>query len=154
MPLAKLAGGQDIDCSHEIRRGRNGLARYRVNMTPARAPRERGLEITLRPIPTTPPLLAELHLPDALRDNLVFEQGLVIITGPTGSGKTTLLGSVIRYLLEQPHSHRKIITYEAPIEFVYDFVRRSHALVLNMRSGCICTVLPPRYATVFGVSRW
>jgi defect-in-organelle-trafficking protein DotB len=132
---SQLAGGQDIDCSHEIRRGRHDLARYRVNMTSARAPRERGLEITIRPIPTTPPPLEALALPPRLRANLIFEQGLVLITGPTGSGKTTLLGGVIRHLLEQPASHRKILTYEAPIEFVYDFVRRSHALIAQHEIG-------------------
>lgn len=132
---SQLASGHDIDCSHEIRRGRHDLTRYRVNMTPARAPRERGLEITIRPIPTTPPLLDDLHLPAELRAHLVFEQGLVLMTGPTGSGKTTLLGAVIRELLEQPDSHRKIITYEAPIEFVYDFVPRSHALIAQHEIG-------------------
>ena len=34
---SQLAGGQDIDCSYEIPRGRADLARYRVNMTAVRA---------------------------------------------------------------------------------------------------------------------
>jgi defect-in-organelle-trafficking protein DotB len=132
---SQLAKGADIDCSHEIARGRHDLARYRVNMTATRAARERGLEITLRPIPTTPPTLDGLALPLDLRAHLVFEQGLVLVTGPTGSGKTTLLGAIIRALLEQPDSHRKILTYEAPIEFVYDFVPRSHALIAQHEIG-------------------
>ncbi len=132
---SQLGSGKDIDCSYEIRRGRHDLARYRINLTAARAPLERGLEITIRTIPTTPPPLASLQLPADLRDNLIFEQGLVLITGPTGSGKTTLLGAIIRELLEQPHSHRKIITYEAPIEFVYDFVARPHALIAQHEIG-------------------
>ena len=132
---SQLAKGADIDCSHEIARGRHDLARYRVNMTAARAARERGLEITLRTIPTTPPTLDHLGLPPDLRAHLVFEQGLVLVTGPTGSGKTTLLGAIIRALLEQPDSHRKILTYEAPIEFVYDFVPRAHALIAQHEIG-------------------
>ena len=132
---SQLAKGADIDCSHEIARGRHDLARYRVNMTATRAARERGLEITLRPIPTTPPTLDGLALPLDLRAHLVFEQGLVLVTGPTGSGKTTLLGAIIRALLEQPDSHRKILTYEAPIEFVYDWVPRSHALIAQHEIG-------------------
>jgi len=132
---SQLARGLDIDCSHEIRRGRRDLARYRVNMVSARAPGERGVEITFRTLPTTPPSLDDLQVRPALRDHLVFEHGLVLITGPTGSGKTTLLGAVIRSLLEAPDSHRKIITYEAPIEFVYDEIHRSHALVAQHEIG-------------------
>jgi len=131
----QLAQGADIDCSYEIARGRHDLARYRVNMVAARAPRERGLEITLRTLPTTPPTLDHLNLPPGLRAQLIFEQGLVLVTGPTGSGKTTLLSAIVRELLEQPDSHRKILTYEAPIEFVYDWVPRSHALIAQHEIG-------------------
>ena len=67
---SQLAGGQDIDCSYEIPRGRADLARYRVNMTAVRAGRERGVEITVRTIATTPPPLATLDLPPALRAGL------------------------------------------------------------------------------------
>lgn len=132
---SQLASGRDIDCSYEIKRGRTDLARYRVNMTAMRAGRESGLEITLRTIPITPPPLDTVALPPELRENLVFEQGLVLITGPTGSGKTTLLGALIRDLLEQPDSHRKILTYEAPIEFVYDFIAHDQALIAQHEIG-------------------
>ena len=132
---SQLASGQDIDCSYEIKLDRRDLRRFRVNMTAIRAGRERGLEITLRTIPTTPPTLDSLELPDSLRQSLVFEQGLVLITGPTGSGKTTLLAAIIRSLLEQAESHRKILTYEAPIEYVYDAIPRAHALIAQHEIG-------------------
>ena len=117
--------------SAEAARIRRGF----VNMTAARAVREWGLEITIRTIPTTPPTLDQLELPADLRAHLAFEQGLVIVTGPTGSGKTTLLGAIIRALLEQPDSHRKIIAYESPIEYVYDAVPRSRALIAQHEIG-------------------
>jgi defect-in-organelle-trafficking protein DotB len=104
-------------------------------MTAVRAGRERGVEITVRTIATTPPALDRLDLPPDLRASLVFEQGLVLITGPTGSGKTTLLAAIIRHLLEDPHLHRKILTYEAPIEYVYDFVPRVHASIAQHEIG-------------------
>ena len=132
---SRLAAGHDIDCSHELRRGDGALQRFRVNLTAIRAPRERGLEITLRTIPTTPPPLADLGLPPALVDGLIHEQGLVLITGPTGSGKTTLLAAVLRELLERPESHRKILTYEAPIEYVYDAIPRAQALIAQHEIG-------------------
>lgn len=130
-----LASGIDIDCSYEIKLNRTQLLRYRVNMTSIRDGRERGLEITIRTIPTTPPPIAQLNLPDSIRQSLVFEQGLILITGPTGSGKTTLLAAIIRSLLEQSESHRKILTYEAPIEYVYDHIDRNHALIAQHEIG-------------------
>jgi defect in organelle trafficking protein DotB len=56
-------------------------------------------------------------------------QGIVYVTGATGSGKTTLLAAIIRDLAEQQDSNRKILTYEAPIEFVYDSITMPSAIV-------------------------
>ena len=50
------------------------------------------------------------------------QEGVVYITGATGSGKSTLLAAIIRKLAEDPLASRKILTYESPIEFVYDSV--------------------------------
>jgi len=50
------------------------------------------------------------------------DQGTVVVTGPTGSGKSTLLAAIIKALAEDVDSNRKILTYESPIEFVYDLV--------------------------------
>lgn len=132
---SQLARGRDIDCSYEIRRGRDDLARYRVHMVSMRAARERGIEITIRTIPTTAPTLDNLNLPPGLRENLIFEQGLVLVTGPTGSGKTTLLAAIVRYLLELHESHRKIICLDSPIEFIEDFIKRTHALIARHEIG-------------------
>lgn len=123
-------------------------------MTAVRAGRERGVEITARTIATTPPSLDHLDLPPDLRASLVFEQGLVLITGPTGSGKTTLLAAIIRHLLEDPHAHRKILTYEAPIEYVYDFVPALTPRSPSTRSGCICPASRPGCATACAANRW
>ena len=56
-------------------------------------------------------------------------QGTVVITGSTGSGKSTLLASIIKSLLEQTDGNRKMLTYEAPIEFVYDTVDAPSSLI-------------------------
>src|SRR5207253_9859737 len=42
---------------------------------------------------------------------------------------STLLASIIRHIAENPESHRKILTYESPIEFVYDSVETVSAIV-------------------------
>jgi len=51
------------------------------------------------------------------------------VTGATGSGKSTLLSSIIRSFAEDPNCNRKILTYEAPIEFVYDSVQKTSCVI-------------------------
>ena len=46
--------------------------------------------------------------------------GFVVIAGATGNGKTTLQAAMTRDTIEDPDSHAAILTYEAPIEFVFD----------------------------------
>jgi defect-in-organelle-trafficking protein DotB len=53
----------------------------------------------------------------------------VAIVGATGSGKTTLLAAGNRHLLERPEGCGKMLTYEAPIEYVYDGVKSPRSLV-------------------------
>lgn len=112
--------GRDIDCSYEARPTRTDRYRFRINATPVYG----GLQITARTIDDEPPLLSSMGVEQEIIDNMAPRQGLVLVTGATGSGKTTLLASMIRYLLEEPDGQRKIITYEAPIEFVYSRIER------------------------------
>lgn len=46
-----------------------------------------------------------------------FDNGLILVTGPTGSGKTTTLNAVLQYIKSDA---QKIITIEDPIEYVID----------------------------------
>lgn len=54
---------------------------------------------------------------DKIRRNILYTQGMILITGPTGSGKTTTLYSILNQLNNQK---RKIITIEDPIEYNID----------------------------------
>jgi defect-in-organelle-trafficking protein DotB len=110
------------DIAHEVKPNRDTRLRFRVNATGIQTEGQVGVQITLRTIPSMPPLLADMQLPEEILLNRAPKQGLVLVTGATGSGKSTLLASIIRDLLEDPNSHRKILTYEQPIEFVYDDV--------------------------------
>jgi defect in organelle trafficking protein DotB len=127
--MTRLAGAQPWDVAHEVKPDRNTKFRFRVNVVGTLNNGQRGAEITLRTIPSIPPLLSSMSLPQKLLDNRVSKQGLILVTGATGSGKSTLLASIIRDLLEDPNSHRKIVTYEAPIEFTYDEVHKPAALI-------------------------
>ena len=125
----QLLSGRDIDTHYEFRPNRGIRFRYRVNATACQVEGHDAIQITLRSIPTTPPRIETMHLPDNILEALAPQEGIVFITGATGSGKTTLLASIIRSLIEDEDSNRKVLTYEAPIEFVYDEIQTISSVV-------------------------
>ncbi|WP_165482162.1 Dot/Icm type IV secretion system ATPase DotB [Legionella busanensis] len=125
----QLLSGKDIDTHYEFRPNRGVRYRYRVNGTSCLVEGHDAIQITLRTIPTTPPRLETMGLPDNIVEAIAPQEGIVFITGATGSGKSTLLASIIRNLIESENSNRKVLTYEAPIEFVYDEIETISAIV-------------------------
>jgi defect-in-organelle-trafficking protein DotB len=125
----QLLSGKDIDTHYEFRPNRGVRFRYRVNGTACMVEGHDAIQITLRSIPTTPPKLESMGLPANIIEALSPQEGIIFITGATGSGKSTLLASIIRNLIEMEDSNRKVLTYEAPIEFVYDEIETISAVV-------------------------
>ncbi len=125
----QIASGTDVDTHYEIRPDRSSRFRFRVNATGCQIQGHEGIQITIRTIPVSPPELSTMSLEPELANALAPEQGAVIVTGSTGSGKSTLLAAIIRQLAEQVDGHRKILTYESPIEFVYDMVLTPSSIV-------------------------
>ncbi|WP_133127724.1 Dot/Icm type IV secretion system ATPase DotB [Legionella nagasakiensis] len=125
----QLLSGQDIDTHYEFRPNRGVRYRYRVNGTACLVEGHDAIQITLRTIPTTPPSLETMNLPPHILEAIEPQEGIVFITGATGSGKSTLLASIIRNLIEKEDSNRKVLTYEAPIEFVFDEIETISAVV-------------------------
>lgn len=112
----KEVGSKDV--GHEWEDGRVRVAVFL----------QRGrISLVARLINETIPTLEELHLPDTLERISDLSEGLCLICGVTGSGKSTTLAS----LLEQMNktSARHILTFEDPIEFIYDDERS----VINQR---------------------
>ncbi len=125
----QIMRGQDIDTHYEVRPNRNERYRHRVNGTGCHVDGHEAIQITIRTIPSEPPALSRLELPQKIVDAIAPNEGVIYVTGATGSGKSTLLAAIIKELAEQPESHRKILTYEAPIEFVYDSLDTPTAIV-------------------------
>src|SRR3990167_4448020 len=125
----QIMRGEDLDTHYEIRPTRSERFRYRVNGTGCHVQGHEAVQITIRTIPSDPPLLASLQLPPKIVEAIAPQEGVVYITGATGSGKSTLLAAIIRELAEQPNSDRKILTYESPIEFVYDSLDTPTAVI-------------------------
>lgn len=127
--LAQLAGGRDLDLSYEIRPDRFKRYRFRVNITAILSKGRDAVQVTMRVLPTLPPTLVELNIEKEIVDAWAPRQGMVLITGPTGSGKSTLLAAGNRLLIERPEGCGKLLTYEAPIEYVYDTITSERSLV-------------------------
>lgn len=124
-----IMSGKDIDTHYEVRPSRSERYRFRINGTGCMVEGHDGIQVTARTIPTDPPKLDTMNLPENIIEALAPEQGVVYVTGATGSGKSTLLAAIIRSITEDTESHRKVLTYEAPIEFVFDSVEKASSVV-------------------------
>lgn len=132
--IARLNSGEDIDMPWSLKRDKKTY-RYRINMTAVLAENVTGFSITIRTINNRAPKLESLNLPDEVIDNLTHDRGLIIIVGATGSGKTTLLASTLDWRVRQPEAHLKVLTYEAPIEFVFDEVPKPTSIISQSEIG-------------------
>ncbi|MDD5706164.1 MAG: PilT/PilU family type 4a pilus ATPase [Kiritimatiellae bacterium] len=72
----------------------------------------------MRRIPRAVKSLDDLGFSPVLKKLAHYEQGLVLLTGPTGSGKSTTLAAMLREINESEPLH--VVTIEDPIEFVQD----------------------------------
>lgn len=123
--VAQILSGVDLDTHYEIKPERGVRHRFRVNVTGCLVEGGPGIQITMRVIPANPPKLSDMNLDPALKKAIIPSQGIVIVSGATGSGKSTLLSSILREILETHNG--KVLSYESPIEFVYDAVKSEHS---------------------------
>jgi defect-in-organelle-trafficking protein DotB len=127
--VARLKSGQDFDVSYEIQPDRRTRLRFRVNATAVLSRGADGAAVVVRTMPEKSPRLENLKVEPQIAANFKVRQGFVIIAGGTENGKSTLLAAMTRELLEDPESHRSIIEYAAPIEFVYDDIDGAAAMI-------------------------
>jgi twitching motility protein PilT len=106
---AKLEEKKELDLAFEIK----GLARFRANIF-----RQQGAySAAFRLIPSVVPTVEQLGLPNVIVDMTKFDNGLILVTGPTGSGKSTTLAAMIDRLNTANLGH--IVTIEDPIEYIH-----------------------------------
>ena len=99
----------ELDFSFDV----PNLARFRVNAFT----QSRGAGAAFRTIPSTILSLEDLGFSSVFLDISRFNQGLVLVTGPTGSGKSTTLAAMVNEVNNNRYDH--IITIEDPIEFIH-----------------------------------
>jgi len=90
-----------------------GRARFRANAYR----QQRGLDAVFRSIPSQPPTLASLGLPESLARLADYNQGMVLITGPSGCGKSATMAALINIINHSRTEH--IVTVEDPIEYIH-----------------------------------
>ena len=112
---------RELDMSYVI----SGGAIFRINLFH----QARGAAAVFRVIPFEIPTLESLNMPSTLQNFCDFENGLVLLTGPTGSGKSTTLAAMINHINKQKNIKKHIITIEDPIEYVYE----SENCLINQR---------------------
>lgn len=100
----------DVDFVYEIK----GVSRFRVNYN-----RQLGQPgLVIRNIPYKVPELSELALPGMLSSLVNYQNGIILVTGPTGCGKSTTIASLINMINTQAARH--VVTIEDPIEYVFE----------------------------------
>ncbi len=116
---AKFETTNEIDLAY----GLSGVARFRVNCF-----RQRGsYGMVLRIVPTDPPELETLHLPEVISKISMERKGLILVTGTTGSGKSTTLAAMVNHINTYRNCH--VMTVEDPIEFLH----KDRKCIINQR---------------------
>ena len=90
-----------------------GIGRFRVNTFVQQG----RVGMVMRSIPTRPPSIDGLGMPQVLKEIAMTKRGLCILVGATGSGKSTTLAAMLDWRNENTYGH--IITVEDPVEFVH-----------------------------------
>lgn len=107
--LAMINDGTEIDASCGV-----DNARFRVNLFQD----NNWLRVAMRKISSHPPTMEELWIDPKLKEFLMKDKWLILVTWPTGSWKTTTLASMIEYINNNRDAH--IVTMEDPIEYIYE----------------------------------
>ncbi|CAH7378091.1 T2SP_E domain-containing protein [Vibrio chagasii] len=134
--------GQHIDNNFVFKYKKDGdflskEYRFRLNVMPITVRGNNVPSITVRQLPPDPPKWTDMGYGEELWSIFRPPSGLVFVSGPTGSGKSTLLASGIRRIAEDLENE-KIITFEDPIEFVYDSFINDKVLIEQSAVGVNC----------------
>jgi twitching motility protein PilT len=116
---AKFETTNEIDFAYSL----SSVARFRVNCFKQRG----SYGMVFRIVPTDPPTLDELNLPEVLKKISMERKGLVLVTGTTGSGKSTTLAAMVNQINTNRNCH--VITIEDPIEFLH----KDRKSIINQR---------------------
>lgn len=144
--IAEINQKEAINTNYTIKHkkeGKKNRYRFRINTVGTFVGELKTVQITIRTLASLPPKLylvnkgerldtvpsGHIALEREIWDVISPDQGMIMVTGPTGSGKSTLLAAIIRKLLETENFNKKIVTCEAPIEYVFDEVKAKSGFI-------------------------
>ena len=141
--MSKLYAGRDFDHAFYIPDDRDVdehdeplKHRFRLNLTPNYYEGAIGIQAVCRYIPSSPPSVADVGLEEEIVEESTPAQGAVIIAGETGSGKTTSFAALIRRVIEGGTPiEGNVVTFESPIEFVFEELSSPTCLVSQHEIG-------------------
>ena len=141
--MAKLNHGEDFDTAVPVEdpyktdeHGNRVKYRFRVNITANDYNGGTGIQIVCRYIPSRPPTVEDIALENEIVASSTPSQGSVLIAGETGSGKTTTFAALLRHILEHDTPIQgNLLTYEAPIEFIFEEISSRHSTVSQQEIG-------------------
>ncbi len=102
--------------THDLNMGlkRAGVGSFRIS-----AFKQKGdFSAVIRYVPTEPPSIKALNLPDFVGALIEERRGLILVCGATGSGKSTTIASMIERRNANRTGH--ILTIEEPIEYYFE----------------------------------
>lgn len=128
-----MSSSEELKPSFTIGKRNAKQYRYRVSVVPARdSLSSSSPQIVMRSIQGDPmPLEVQNVEPELEQALKTVNVGSVVVAGPTGSGKSSLMSGVIAHRVSDENSHENILTYEAPIEYVYDRVCEGANIVVQ-----------------------
>ena len=132
---ARIKSGNAIDMAYELKPNRKDRFRYRINVVGGMINGTKAIVLTCRTIVVDPPTMDDVKLEHGIREAAFPKDGIFIMAGATGSGKSTTLAAIIRTMLEEEDGHRFIVTFEAPIEYVYDTVNKPTSVIFQTEIG-------------------
>ncbi|MBI2641259.1 PilT/PilU family type 4a pilus ATPase [Candidatus Roizmanbacteria bacterium] len=103
-----LITNKEIDIGYEYK-----TSRFRINIYFTKGK----LAAAFRLIGSKIRTVEELGLPSLFHKFTDYQQGLVLITGPTGEGKSTTVAAILDEINQKSPKH--IVTIEDPIEYVF-----------------------------------
>lgn len=107
--LNKLKSQYSVDCSYRFR-----SLQFRINVFKEND----GICAAIRALSLQIPKIEQIGFPNNVWEDIINrKQGLILLTGITGAGKSTTIASLIDRISEK--QHRRIITLEDPIEYIY-----------------------------------
>lgn len=102
---------------------REGVGSFRLS-----AFKQKGaFSAVIRYVPTEPPSLKSLNIPESIGNLIDERRGLILVCGSTGSGKSTTIASMIERRNANKNGH--ILTIEEPIEYYF----QSKKSLINQR---------------------